>query len=255
MITLLRKILFLGILIGTWEVVFRLQIWPDLFFPSPITVAETLINGFQDGSFTLALAVSFRRLLIGFTLAVFGGTLLGILTASFTWADETIGSLILSLQSVPSIVWLPLALLWFKMGEAAIIFVVTIGGTWSMALSVASGIKNVPVILVRAARTMGASGLPLFTEVIIPASVPHLITGMRLAWAFSWRALMAGELIGTGKGLGQMLMWGRDFGNMSLVLAIMILIAVIGSVTDNLIFKRLEITVLRRWGQLPDSAS
>ena len=251
--TAFRKIAFLGILIGIWEVVYRLQIWPPFLFPSPNDVLKTLISGFKDDTFTLALAVSFRRLLIGFGLAVAIGTMLGVLTASFTWVDETLGSLILSLQSVPSIVWLPLALLWFQMGEAAIIFFVTLGGTWSMALSVASGIKNVPVIFIRAARTMGASGLTLFIEVVLPAAVPHLITGTRLAWAFSWRALMAGELIGTGKGLGQILMWGRDFGNMSLVIAVMIMIAVIGSVSDNLVFKKVETAVLRRWGQLPGS--
>ncbi|HWJ03739.1 MAG TPA: ABC transporter permease subunit, partial [Verrucomicrobiae bacterium] len=121
-------------------------------------------------------------------------------------------------------------------------------GTWTMTTSAATGIRNVQPVLVRAARTMGAAGFQLFWKVTIPAAVPYLITGMRLAWAFAWRALMAGELIGSGSGLGQMLMFGRDVGNMSLILAIMIIIAVIGTVLDNLLFQRIERTVLNRWG-------
>ncbi|MEL1134659.1 ABC transporter permease [Desulfitobacterium sp. THU1] len=248
MITTLRRIVFLGALIGIWEVIFKLGIWPPYMFPSPFTVAQTLMNGFQDGSFIIALKASFQRLLIGYGLAIGIGVLLGVSITKFKIINETVGMLVIGLQSVPSIVWLPLALLWFGMSETAIIFIVTLGGTWTMTTNTATGIRNVQPVLTRAARTMGASGWQLFVKVTLPASVPYLITGMRLAWAFAWRALMAGELIGSGSGLGQMLTFGRDVGNMSLVLSIMVIIAVIGMILDNLLFQRIERNVLTRWG-------
>lgn len=217
-------------------------------FPSPLTVVKTLVAGFGDGTFIIALAASFQRLLAGYFLAVLIGTVLGVLIARSRIMDETLGMLVIALQSVPSIVWLPLALLWFGMGEPAIIFVVVLGGTWTMTTNAAAGIRNVPPVLVRAARTMGASGLALFTKVIFPAAIPYFITGMRLSWAFAWRGLMAGELIGSGSGLGQMLMFGRDVGNMSLILAIMVIIAVIGTTLDSIAFRRIEHTILKQWG-------
>jgi NitT/TauT family transport system permease protein len=217
-------------------------------FPSPYRVWQTLIDGFQDGSFTIALQASFGRLLVGYSLSLAIGILLGVCIAKFKLVDETIGMLVIALQSVPSIVWLPLALLWFGMSETAIIFVVALGGTWTMTTSAATGIRNVQPVLTRAARTMGTSDWQLFAKVTLPASVPHLISGLRLSWAFAWRALMAGELIGSGSGLGQLLTFGRDVGNMSLILSIMVIIALIGTILDNLVFRRVERKVLTRWG-------
>ncbi len=231
-----------------WEVIYRLAIWPQILFPSPLQVWDTLYHGFVGGRFIIALQNSFRRLLIGYAIALGVGTFLGLLIASSKLIDETLGAFILALQSIPSIVWLPLAILWFRMGETAIIFIVVLGGTWNMVMSASTGIKNVDPTLIKAAKTMGVKGYKLFFKVIIPASIPHLITGMRISWAFSWRALMAGELLGSGQGLGQLLMWARELGNMSMVISIMIIIATLGSVTDGLIFKPLENRVLERWG-------
>lgn len=231
-----------------WEVIYKIQIWPPILFPSPTQVATTLYEGFKDTSFLVALLHSFRRLLIGYSIALVIGTALGLLIASSKLMEETLGALVLALQSVPSIVWLPLAILWFRMGEAAIIFVVVLGGTWTMVINSSTGIKNVQPLLIKAAKTMGVKGHELFFKVTMPAAVPHLITGMRLSWAFSWRALMAGELLGSGNGLGQILMWGREMGNMSMVISVMIIIATLGSLTDGIIFKPLEHKVLERWG-------
>jgi len=245
---LLHRVIFVIFLIILWQGISALNIWPDFLLPSPLSVGKTLIEGFKDGTFIIALGASFRRILLGYTITIIFGSLRGILIASNKIIDGIVGPFILALQSVPSVVWLPLALLWFPLGEAAIIFVVVLGGTWNMVINTITGIKNVQPVLIKAARTMGANKIQLFWKVILPASVPHLITGMRLSWAFSWRALMAGELIGTGTGLGQILMWGRDMGNMSMVIAVMLLIGIIGCLTDNLIFKKLEEEVFTRWG-------
>ncbi len=235
-------------LIILWEGVYRLQLWPSFMFPSPFTVFKSLWNGIIDGTYSIALLYSLKRLLLGYITAIIMGIIVGILLATNKTLDETFGLLILSFQSVPSIVWLPLALLWFKMGEPAIIFVVIIGGLWNMIISTSSGVRNVAPELIRCGRNLGYKGGSLFAKVILPGSIPHIITGMRLAWAFCWRALMSAEILGTGKGLGQILMWGRDMGNMTTVLSIMIIIAFTGLITDNFIFKKIETIIYKRWG-------
>lgn len=231
-----------------WEGVFRLQIWPSFLFPSPINVFTNLFEGIVDGSYSIAMLYSMKRLLIGYVIAIVMGIIVGILLATNKTFDETFGLLVLSFQSVPSVVWLPLALLWFKMGDPAIIFVVIIGGLWNMIISTSSGVRNVSPDLIKCAKNLGYKKGRLFTKVILPASIPYVITGMRLAWAFCWRALMSAEILGTGKGLGQILMWGRDMGNMTTVLSIMLIIAFTGLVTDTLIFKRIETNIYKRWG-------
>lgn len=245
---LLHKAIFIGFVILIWQILFIMNLWPDFLFPSPLMVLQTLIDGFKDGTFIKAMEASFRRLLIGYSISIILGTLLGFLIASNQIIEDTIGPFILALQSVPSVVWLPLALLWFSLGETAIISVVVLGGTWNMVINSSTGIKNVKPVFIKSAKTMGVEKFELFWKVILPASVPHLITGMRLSWAFSWRALMAGELIGSGDGLGQILMWGRDMGNMSLVVTVILIIGTVGYVTDNYIFKKVENRVLERWG-------
>jgi NitT/TauT family transport system permease protein len=211
-------------------------------------VLNTLTRGFAEGGYLIAILHSFRRLLIGYGITISLGLLFGIFLATNKLADETMGTFVIALQSVPSVVWLPLALLWFKLGEGSIIFVVVVGGIWNMIISTTTGIKNVDPILVRCGKNLGFKGIKLFSKVILPASIPHIITGMRLSWAFCWRALMAAEILGTGRGLGQILMWGRDMGNMSTVMSVMVIIAFTGLITDNLIFKKIEMKVFKRWG-------
>ena len=231
-----------------WEGVYRLGIWPKFMFPSPLNVAETIVDGVVKGTYTIALLNSLQRLLIGYVIALALGIGIGALMVASKTVDETLGFLIIAFQSVPSVVWLPLVLLWFKTGETAIIFVVILGGIWNMIISSNTGLKNVDRDLIKCGKNLGYKGWGLFSKIMIPASVPHIITGMRLAWAFCWRALMAAEILGTGKGLGQTLMWGKEMGNMSTVLAVMFIIGVTGLITDNLIFKKIETRVYNKWG-------
>ncbi len=190
---------------------------------------------------------SLQRIGIGFVLSLIIGTTLGIILAQSKLADETLGSLVIALQSVPSIVWLPIALIIFQGGGTAIIFIIVLGGTWSMTMNMRMGLKNVQPLLVRAARTMGYKGSELVWRVMIPASIPSALTGARLAWAFGWRALMAGELLGTG-GLGRTLMDAKDFYNMDLVISIIIIISITGLIIEYLVFNKIEKRVLARWG-------
>lgn len=244
----IKRILFFIILLMLWQGIVLLEIWPESMIPGPLSVANQLYLGFKDMTLVFDILASFRHLLIGLFFSLIIGTILGVLLAKIKTLDETLGSMILALQSVPSIVWVPLAIIWFGFGEASIIFVVIIGGTFVMTMNMRIGIKNVPPIFLKAARTMGSSGLDLFFKVVIPAAVPYAVTGVKLAWAFSWRALMAAELLSTGPGLGYTLSYASDFNNMSLVIGIIIIIGTIGSIVDQFIFQRIENSVLKRWG-------
>lgn len=246
--TISKRILFFATLIGFWSLGSALNWWSEVLFPSPLNVFQALFTEVKDMTLVYDLIASFRRLAIGLSIALILGTAIGVIIAKSKTADDTIGAMLLALQSVPSIVWLPLAIMWFGLNEKAVIFIVILGGTFVMALNIRTGIKNVQPLFIRAARTMGSNGLDLFRRVIFPASVPHIVTGSRLAWAFSWRALMAGELLSTGPGLGYTLRYASDFGDMSLVIGVMIIIGVIGSIVDQLIFQRIEKNVAKRWG-------
>ncbi|MBA2176527.1 ABC transporter permease [Halobacillus locisalis] len=246
----IKRLLFLFVVMGIWQLVYVSGVFPDIAFPSLILVFESLFNGFTNGDLISALLASFRHLFIGLSLAILIGTALGVLLGKSQQADETAGMYLVALQSIPSIVWVPLSILVFGFTEFAVIFVVVLGGTFVMALNVRSAIHSVPPQLVRAARTMGTSGVSLFYRVEIPSSVPYFMSGIRLAWAFSWRALMAGELLSNGPGLGYSLRFAQDYARMDQVIGIIIIIGVIGAVMDQLVFSRLEKNVMKRWGLL-----
>src|SRR5947209_16027759 len=168
------------------------------------------------------------------------GVPLGIALARKKYLEETIGSLVTGFQALPSICWLPLALLWFGLNDKAILFVVVMGSLVSITVAVADGVKNLPPAYERASRTMGTKGLAFYLEVLLPASLPALLTGAKLGWAYAWRALMAGELLFVSQGLGHMLMYGRELADMSQVLTIMLVIMGLGLLTDRAIFGVLE---------------
>jgi NitT/TauT family transport system permease protein len=142
------------------------------------------------------------RLLEGYLISAVAGVALGVAIRQVPLLDRTVGALIVGLQALPSVCWLPIALLWFGLSQAAIVFVVVMGALLSITVATEQGIRNVPPIYVRAARTMGAKGLGLYLRVVLPAALPSIITGMKLGWAFAWRSLMAAELSLRLRGLG-----------------------------------------------------
>lgn len=244
----IKRIIFFALLLIIWQAAVKISGVSAAVMPAPTDVLQALVKGFSDKTLIYDILASFRRLAIGLSIAIILGIILGILLAKNKTADETIGTLILALQSVPSIVWLPIAIMWFGLNETSVIFIVILGATLVMTINMRIGIKNVPPLYIRAAQTMGSGGLDLFVKVIFPASVPYAVTGARLGWAFAWRALMAGEILSTGPGLGYTLKYASDFGNMSMVIGIMIIIGIIGSIVDIVFFQRVEKNVIRRWG-------
>lgn len=248
MTTVLRRIIFIATLAVIWEVTAKLSDLPDFMYPSLSLVLQTLFTGLLSGQILNAIGTSLSRLLIGFTIASVLGLILGTLIWRYKVIEDTLGFLVTALQSIPSIVWFPLAIIWFGLNDFAILFIVALGATWTMMINTTSGFKNVPILYQRVAKSLGSSGFHFLRTVILPASVPQLISGLRIAWAFSWRALMAGELLGAGTGLGQLLETGRSLGQMDLVIAVMMIIGVIGTIMDNVVFLRLERNVQEKWG-------
>jgi NitT/TauT family transport system permease protein len=246
-----RQGIFYGVLIAVWVLLAELKVWPPYVFPTPQGVFQALWAGFADHSFWIAIAVSMKRMLLGYTLSVVLGMILGLGVASNKFLEETVGGLLVSLQSLPSICWLPLAVLWFGLSEKAILFVVVMGSLLSVTIAMETGRQQMPKIYGMAGRNLGAGGFPLFWHVLLPASLPYIVSGLKQGWAFAWRSLISGEMIFVSLGLGQLLMMGRDLNDMSQVIAVMILIVAIGYIVDGLVFKTVERRIQRKWGLAP----
>ncbi|WP_442601889.1 ABC transporter permease [Paenibacillus sp. KN14-4R] len=245
----LRRGIFLIVLLIAWEAAYRLIGWESWKFPSLFQTFEAFYLGFTEGQMLEATIASVRRLIIAFAISISVGTLLGFLFARYRFLDDTLGFLVVALQTVPSIAWLPFAMIWFGFNDVSVIFITALGATWTMALSARTGIKNIPPLYIKAAQTMGTgNGFKMFYQIYVPAAFPHLMNGVRVAWAFAWRALVAGELIAKGVGLGQLLQDGKGLGDTALMLCIVIIIAVIGTISDHFCFKRLEDKLLVRYG-------
>jgi len=244
----LRRTLFFGAFLAVWGILSALRLWPGYLFPSPFEVGRTLFEGFLDKTVPIGVAASLWRLVRGYALAMAIGLPLGIVLAKVRPVKETLGLLIMGLQALPSICWLPLALLWFGLNERAILFVVVMGAVFSIAQSTEDGVRNTAPVYLRAARNLGARGFRLYSAVILPSALPSIVSGMKLGWSFAWRSLMAGELLYSLPGLGKLLNMGRELNDMSQVLATIMVIIVLGLISDRLIFGTLERRVRERWG-------
>lgn len=241
-----------------WEAIYKLNveylgIWKSYSFPSPIDVGKTLINLISDSTLGIAVLVSLKRVIMGYAISIIIGLLLGVFIVKFKYIDENLTPLILGLQTLPSICWLPFAILWYGLNESSIIFVIVIGSIFSIAIAVESSIKNINPIYIKAARTLGAKGWKIYIDVILPASLPGIVSGLKQGWSFAWRALMAGEMLSATTGLGQILMMGRDLSDISQVMAVMLVIIILGLIVEKLIFGKVEKSIRHRWGMESDN--
>jgi NitT/TauT family transport system permease protein len=242
------RIGFFVLLIIAWQILFLRAIWPDYIVPGPLEVANALVTGFQGGLYLQSILASLARLGIGYGISLVFGLLLGILIGRVQLLKETVGSLVLGLQALPSVCWLPLAILWFGLDDQAIIFVVVMGALFSITVGVESGVRNTPPVYLKAARNLGAHGLSLYTQVIFPAALPTILNGLKQGWSFAWRSLMAGELLYNTLSLGNLLTTGQNLLDSAQVLSVMLIIIVIGVLIDSLIFTPLERLTRTRWG-------
>ncbi|HEV8337824.1 MAG TPA: ABC transporter permease [Candidatus Polarisedimenticolia bacterium] len=245
---LIRLILFLVLLVGAWQLICHFEVWPPYLLPKPSEVAGSLLDGMRDRSIPIAVRSSLVRLGIGFGLSILVGGPLGILLALSRLLRDTLGTLVLGFQSLPSICWFPLALLWFGLSEKSVVFVAFMGSVLSIAVTVEAGIRTIPPQYLRVARNLGAKGPRLLAGVILPAALPSFVAGTKLGWSFAWRSLLAGELLFAGPGLGFLLTMGRELNDMARVIGIMLVVMVIGVAVDRLVFAPLERKLMRAWG-------
>ena len=243
-----KKIAFYVLIIIVWQGIDSAEIWPDNIFPSPIEVGEDLLYGISDGSLFYGIGTSMWRLVIGLSIAIGGGMLLGIFMARVETVNQTIGSLVLGLQSIPSVAWVPLAILWFGLSDSGIIFVTAIGAIFAVTINTYTGVKNIDPSFIEAARNMGAKGGQLVSTILIPAAFPYMISGFKQGWAFAWRGVIGAELLFSFLGLGFLLNVGRQLNDVSQVIAMMLVIMGIGILIDGFVFKKLEDKVMTKWG-------
>ena len=243
--------LLFAALAAVWQAAVWSGRWSPVLLPSPLSVIDYLQAALLDGTLFESTGVTLRRLLVGYAIGVLIGLPLGLLLSTSHFFEDTFGSMALGLQTLPSVCWVPLALLWFGQTEGAMLFVVIMGTVWSVVIATDTGARTIPPIYARAARTMGSKGFHKWTRVILPASLPFLVSGMKQGWAFAWRSLMAAEIyvtILTGFGLGHLLHYGRELNAMEQVVGIMLLIVLIGLLADKVLFSPWEQFLHSRWG-------
>ena len=242
--------LFVVILV-LWHFLVKARLWSSVLVPSPSSVAAYIYGSICDGSLLAATFVTMRRLVAGYARGICLGLPLGLITARWKVCELTMGVVALGLQTLPSVCWVPLALLWFGQTETAMLFVVIMGSIWSVLIATDNGVRTVPPIYVRAAQTMGSRRWHTWLKVILPGSLPFIVSGMKQGWAFAWRSLMAAEIfvtILTGFGLGHLLHYGRELHAMEQVVGIMLVIILIGLLADKLVFSPWERFLHHRWG-------
>ena len=246
-------ILFFLILLFLWQGTYWigfdvLEIFKSYSVPSPLGVGRCFLELMQDGSLLQATLNSLFRGILGYAIAVLIGVALGVSLYHFKYLQRNMKPIILGIQTLPSVCWVPFSILWFGLSTQAILFVVVMGSAFGIAISVDNAIKNIPVIYTRAALTMGASRRQMYCYVLFPACLPEMIAGLKQGWSFAWRALMAGEVMTTSIGLGQTLIMGRDLADINQVMLVMIVIVVVGIVIDKCIFSVIERHVLGKRG-------
>jgi sulfonate transport system permease protein len=248
------KLLATAIFFGVWQIVVWSGWKPEFLLPPPSDVFTYLFDNFD--TLLEAAGNSMVRAIQGFAIAMVIGVVVGALVARNRILRAAIGSMITGLQTMPSIAWFPLAILLFKLTEGAIIFVVVIGAAPSIANGLINGIDNIPPLLLRAGRVLGARGWRSLFYVVLPAALPSFVGGLKQGWAFAWRSLLAGELLVLISGkhtLGEQLEFNRQFADATGVVATMMVIFLVGVVVDALFFGNLDRYIRRRFGLIEEA--
>jgi len=244
------KVAAIALVVLGWQLTVLSGWKPEYVLPGPGAVATELADQATTDTFWHAVATTMRRGLSGFALAMLVGLAVGVAVARFRVLRAAIGSLITGLQTMPSIAWFPLAILLFQISERAILFVVVLGAAPSIANGVIAGVDYIPPVLRRAGTNLGARGLAMYRHVVLPASLPSIVSGLKQGWAFAWRSLMAGELlviIAERPALGVRLDQFRQQVDAVGVITTMVVILVIGILVD-VAFNSVNQAIRRRWG-------
>lgn len=249
------KLLAIAIALGIWQVVVWSGWKPEFVIPPPGPVFGTLFN--ELGTIMEGVGTTMQRALIGYSTALVIGIVIGVAVSQSRVLRSGVGSMITGLQTMPSIVWFPLAFVIFPYSDNAVYFVIVLGAAPSIANGIISGIDHIQPVLLRAGRVLGARGFARLRFVVFPAALPSFVGGLKQGWAFAWRSLLAGELLILASGkrtLGGLLEFNRQFNDMKGLLAVMIVILIIGIVIDG-IFGAFDKAIRRRYGLIDAAAT
>ncbi|MFE0651176.1 ABC transporter permease [Streptomyces sp. NPDC059534] len=258
---LLKKVLppivAVALVLVVWQLLVTLKVTDEYKLPAPSAVWDSLTAMWKEGTLLSVLWTSVSRALYGFVLALAIGTPLGLLVSRVKFVRAAIGPILAGLQSLPSVAWVAPAVLWLGLNDSMMYAVILLGAVPSIANGLVAGVDQVPPLFLRAGQTLGATGLRGAWYIVMPAALPGYLAGLKQGWAFSWRSLMAAEIIASspdlGLGLGQLLENGRNNIDMAGIFLAIILILIVGIAIDLLIFSPLERAVLRRRGLLTKS--
>ncbi|MER6123533.1 ABC transporter permease [Streptomyces sp. NPDC001795] len=256
--TLIHKVLppvvAIALVLVVWQVLVWAKVAPAYKLPAPSAVWAEVRDAWLQGTLVGYIWTSVSRGLLGFLLALAIGTPLGLLVARVRFVRAAIGPILSGLQSLPSVAWVPPAVIWLGLNDSMMYAVILLGAVPSIANGLVAGIDQIPPLFLRAGRTMGATGLRGAWHIVMPGALPGYLAGLKQGWAFSWRSLMAAEIIASspdlGVGLGQLLENGRNNSSMPQVFLAIFLILLVGIAIDLLIFSPLERWVLRSRGLL-----
>ena len=252
--SVLPPVVFVLVLIAIWQLyVVIAQPRPDII-PGPLDVLGALGDAWESGRLQEAVLTSLERGIVGFLIAIVVGTPIGLLLAEVRPLRRAVGPIISGLQVLPSVAWVPAAIIWFGLSDATVYFVILMGAIPSIVNGLIAGVEQVPPQLRRVGTVLGATKLQLATAVILPAALPGYLAGLKQGWAFSWRSLMAAEIIAMGGtigfGLGSMLQQSRELADLAGVLGTILVILFIGILIELLFFGPLERRMLQRRGLL-----
>jgi NitT/TauT family transport system permease protein len=250
----LPPLVAIALVLLVWQGAYLAHLKRADLLPSPLDVWNSLREQWLEGTIGSTIWTSLSRGVLGFLISVLIGTPIGLLVAKIKPVRAAIGPILSGLQSIPSVAWVPASVIWFGLSNATIYAVVLLGAVPSIANGLVAGVDQVQPIYLRAGRTLGATRLRGVRHVLLPAAMPGYIAGLKQGWAFSWRSLMAAELIASspalGLGLGAQLEFARENLDMSAVLATIILILAVGIGIELLVFNPIERHVLRSRGLL-----
>ena len=264
-----------------WEAAYRVVGWRPWIFPAPSHVLDATLNLLNvrthfgeplhrgwpmtqaagglasqqpraswNSPLVEAVTVSAIRLACGFSISILLGGTIGLLMWRFRWIDDFLGSLFLGLQTLPSVCWVPLAVILFGLNEIGILFVLVMGSTFAVALALRDGLRTIPPVYSAAGQMLGARGWKLYRYILLPAAMPAMAGGLRQGFSFAWRSLLGAELILAVRhhGLGFLLQTGRDFNDVAQVVSVMAVMVGLGILADRYVFARLEARVYKRFG-------
>jgi len=249
---LLPPLVAVAVVLAAWQGLYLAGVEPDWVLPGPGEVWQSLAAAAGRGEVWSSVWNSVSRGGLGFLVSVAIGTSLGIVVGRIRPVRTAIGPILSGLQNLPSVAWVPPAVILFGVTPGAIYAVVLLGAVPSIANGLVSGLDQVPPLYLKVGRNLGATGFSSVRHVLLPAALPGYVIGLRQGWAFAWRSLMAAEIIATsaslGHGLGQLLKQAQDTNDMALAFGAIALVLVVGIGANQLVFSPLERRVLRAHG-------